>query len=115
MTAQRKVLATALTILTVAGAGGSASAEWVVDAKGKCVERWSADSLLRGPTAMLMSPTVPFRNAAGVFTYQSPDTGGWTGQGAFFFWGPALALVSGAAGVVDTCVWLGTGLADTMT
>src|SRR5215510_10609638 len=64
---------------------------------------------------MLMSPTVPFRNAAGVFTYQSPDTGGWTGQGSFFFWGPALALVSGAAGVVDTCVWLGTGLADTMT
>jgi hypothetical protein len=102
------LLASALAILTVEGAGARASAEWVVDPRGECVERWSPASVLRGPTAMLMSPTVPFRSGAGVFAYQ-------TTQGKFEFWGPVLAVLSGAVSVIDTCVWLGTGLADTVT
>jgi hypothetical protein len=111
MTIRGALLVAALAILTVAGAAERVSAEWVVDAKGECVEQWSPASMLRGPTAMLMSPTAPFRSAAGVFAY--PE--GWTTPGKFEFWGPVLAVLSGAAGVIDTCVWLGTGLVDTVT
>jgi hypothetical protein len=110
MTVRGALLVAALAILTVAGAAERASAEWVVDARGKCVEQWSPASMLRGPTAMLMSPTAPFRSGAGVFAYQ-----GWTTQRGFEFWGPVMAVLSGAVGVIDTCVWLGTGLADTVT
>jgi hypothetical protein len=110
MTIRGALLVSALAMLTVACAAERASAEWVVDAKGECVEQWSPASMLRGPTAMLMSPTVPFRSGAGVFAYQ-----GWTTQRGFGFWGPVMAVLSGAAGVIDTCVWLGTGLADTIT
>jgi len=102
------LLAAALAILTIEGAGERALAEWVVDSRGQCVEQWSPGSMLRGPTAMLMSPTAPFRSGAGVFTYE-------TSQGNLAFWGPVLAILSGTVGVIDTGVWLGTGLADTVT
>jgi hypothetical protein len=110
MTISGAFLVAALPILTVAGAAERASAEWVVDAKGECVEQWSPASMLRGPTAMLMSPTAPFRSGAGVFAYQGSTT-----QRGFEFWGPVTAVLSGAVGVIDTCVWLGAGLADTVT
>jgi hypothetical protein len=115
MTVRGAPLVAVLTILTVGGAAEPTSAEWVVDAQGKCVEQWSPASLLRGPTAMLMAPTAPFRNGAGVFVYQSPKARGWNSQEWFGFWGPVVAVFSGAAGVIDTGVWLGTGLADTVT
>ena len=102
------LLAAILAILAMDGAGEHASAEWVVDPRGQCVEQWSPASMLRGPTAMLMAPTAPFRCAAGVFTYD-------TMQGTSEFWGPVLAVLSGTVGVIHTGVWLGTGLADTVT
>jgi hypothetical protein len=98
-----------LAILTVDGAGERALAEWVVDARGQCVEQWSPASMLRGPTAMLMAPTAPFRCGAGVFAYEEST------QGPFAFWGPVLAVLSGTVGVIHTGVWLVTGLADTVT
>ena len=105
------VLVTAISL----GGGRVARADWIVDDRGQCVERWSAASLLRGPTAIMMSPTPPFRTAAGVFAYQSPSTNGGQGAPAFWFWGPVQSLLSGCAGVIDTVAWLGTGLADTVT
>jgi hypothetical protein len=59
---------------------------------------------------MLMAPTAPFRSGAGVFAYQDATT-----KGGFDPWEPAIAVLSGVAGVIDTGVWLGTGLADTVT
>ena len=106
------VLAAALGVPMLAGVAGPASAAWVVDAKGRCVAQWSPDSLVRGPTAMLMAPTAPFRNAAGVFAYGPPPEPGSRG---FDFWVPVVAVLSGTAGVIDTGVWFGTGLADTVT
>ena len=112
MTVREAALAAALVVPMLGGVTGSASAAWVVDAKGKCVAQWSPDSLVRGPTAMLMAPTAPFRNAAGVFAYGPPPEPGSNG---FDFWAPVVAVLSGTAGVIDTGVWLGTGLADTVT
>ena len=113
------------TIVRMAGAGLAAwltvgiarpaLAAWVVDDRGQCVEHWSPDSMLRGPTAILMSPTAPFRTGAGVYAYQSPSHGGWQAPGSFGFWGPVVAVGAGAAGVIDTVVWMGTGLVDTVT
>lgn len=113
MTVRGAVLAVALAVPMLAGVARPTSAAWVVDAKGRCVEQWSPDSLVRGPTAMLMAPTAPFRNAAGVFTYG--PTGEPSTKAGFDFWEPVLAVLSGTAGVIDTGVWLGTGLADTVT
>jgi hypothetical protein len=104
----RVFLVATLAILAVEGAGDRAWAEWVVNSRGECVEQWSPASMLRGPTAMLMAPTAPFRSGAGVFAYE-------TMQGNLAFWGPVLAVLSGAVGVIHTGVWLGTGLADTLT
>jgi hypothetical protein len=108
MAVRRVFLAVALASLTVGGATERAAAEWVVDTRGECVEQWSPASILRGPTAMLMSPSAPFRCAAGVFAYE-------TVQGSLAFWKPALAVLSATVGVIHTGVWLGTGLADTLT
>ena len=112
MTVRGAVLAAALGVPMLTGVAGPASAAWVVDAKGRCVPQWSPDSLVRGPTAMLMAPTAPFRNAAGVFAYGPPPEPSSKG---FDFWEPVVAVLSGTAGVIDTGVWLGTGLADTLT
>ncbi len=113
MTVRGAVLAAALAVPMLGDVAGPASAAWVVDARGRCVEQWSADSLVRGPTAMLMAPTAPFRNAAGVFAYAPPPEPGT--KAGFDFWEPVVAVLSGTAGVIDTGVWLGTGLADTVT
>jgi len=113
MTVRGTLLVAALAIPMVTGVAGRASAEWVVDARGRCVERWSPGSLLRGPTAMLMAPTAPFRHAAGVFTYEPPNPG--SGKQGFDPWAPVTAVLAGSAGILDSGVWLGTGLADTVT
>jgi hypothetical protein len=113
MTVRGAVIAAVLAAPMLGGVTGPASAAWVVDASGKCVQRWSPDSLVRGPTAMLMAPTAPFRNAAGVFAYAPPPEPGT--KAGVDFWQPVVAVLSGTAGVIDTGVWLGTGLADTVT
>ena len=113
MTVRGALLAAALAVPMLGGVAGPAAAAWVVDAQGKCVEQWSPESLVRGPTAMLMAPTAPFRNAAGVFAYAPPPEPGT--KAGFDPWEPVVAVLSGTAGVIDTGVWLGTGLADTLT
>ena len=113
MTVRGALLAAALTIPMLGGVAGPASTTQAADAQGKCVEQWSPESLVRGPTAMLMAPTAPFRNAAGVFAYAPPPEPGT--KAGFDPWEPVVAVLSGTAGVIDTGVWLGTGLADTLT
>src|SRR5262249_62083736 len=106
--AVRGVLVVAtLAILTVDGASERASAAWVVDSRGQCVEQWSPASMLRGPTAMLMAPTAPFRSGAGVFAYE-------TTEGKVGFWGPPVAVLAGVVGVIGTGVWLDPGFAETL-
>jgi hypothetical protein len=104
-----------IVLLLALGVASPTRAEWVVDASGRCVRTWTPASLLRGPTAIVSAPTAPVRTAAGVFTYQSPRTGGWNTQAPFAVAGPVVAFASGAAALIDTTVWLGAGVADTVT
>jgi hypothetical protein len=93
-----RVLCAAVLAAVLAAPAGAAKVD---DAEAHCVR----PSTLRGPTAMLEAPTAPFRTAAGVFTDMQPSPGAW---------GVPLAGLAFAGGLVDTVVWLGTGLADTL-
>lgn len=94
-------------------APAGAQCAWTVDAEGACVERWAPSDLRRGPTAIVNAPLLPFRNMAGgaVYAWNTPEW--WPAQ--IVGLGPAVILVSGAAGVVESVWWVGTGLADTLT
>jgi hypothetical protein len=103
----------ALVLWSVLQAHG-AVAGWVVNERGDCVAEWTAGSLLRGPTALLNSPLVPFRSAAGgvQLALNDPAQGGAKRKVLLV---PTLATIGGAMGLVEAAIWLGTGLADTLT
>lgn len=86
---------------------------WTVDANGACVEHWAPSDLLRGPTAIVNGPLRPVRTLAGGAEYAWNTTEWWPWK--IVGLGPAVTLVSGAAGVVEGVWWIGTGLADTLT
>lgn len=92
-----------------------ALAGWVVNAHGDCVREWTAAALLRGPAAMLNALLLPVRSAAGgvQLALDDPMRGGGIPRKVLL--PPALATVGGAMGLVEAVVWLGTGLADTLT
>jgi hypothetical protein len=92
----------------------SAVAEWVVNDRGDCVSEWTAASLLRGPTAMLNALPVPIRSAAGgvQVALDDPAQGGVKRKVLLT---PTLATIGGAMGLIESGVWLGTGLVDTVT
>jgi len=92
----------------------AAGAGWVVNERGDCVSEWTAGSLLRGPAAMLNALLVPFRSAAGGVQLALDDPAK-AGVKRKIFLTPTLAVVGGAMGLVESGVWLGTGLADTLT
>jgi hypothetical protein len=87
---------------------------WVVNERGDCVHEWTAASLGRGPAAMLNALAVPFRSAAGgvQIALDDPAKGGLKRK---LLLTPTLATVGGAMGLVEAGLWLGTGLADTVT
>src|SRR5262245_28362090 len=91
-----------------------ASSAWEVDAHGDCVRTWTAESLLRGPTALANAPLAPIRSAVGgaILARDDLTTGGVR---RVLLLGPTLTVMGGAMGFVDTGVWLVTGLADTVT
>jgi hypothetical protein len=91
-----------------------AAAEWAVDAEGDCVERWTPASLVRGPTAILMSPTAMPRAVAGAITSMGTLRED-SASGSSWAAAPVLVLFWGANGFVETIIWIGTGLADTVT
>jgi hypothetical protein len=86
---------------------------WVVDADGACVERWTSADLLRGPTAIVNAPLLPFRSLAGGAEYAWNTEEWWPYQIAVL--GPAVTLVAAGFGTVESLWWVTTGLADTLT
>lgn len=92
---------------------GVAPAAWTVDANGACVEKWAADDLLRGPTAIANGPLLPLRTMAGGAEYAWNTSEWWPWQIAGL--GTAVVIISGAAGVVEGVWWMCTGLVDTLT
>jgi hypothetical protein len=91
----------------------AARAAWVVDEHGDCVERWQPHDLLRGPTAIVNAPLWPFRTMAGGAVYAWNTAEWWPAQIAGL--GPAVILISGIAGAVESTWWIATGVADTLT
>jgi len=92
---------------------GVARAAWIVDSRGQCVQGWASSDLLRGPTAIVNAPLLPFRTFAGGAEYAWNTTEWWPYQITIL--GPAVTLFSGCFGVIESCWWAGTGLADTLT
>ena len=90
-----------------------ANAAWVVNERNECVRAWDASSLGRGPVAMLNAPLLPFRSAAGGFLTARDDR--QPGLRRKILLAPLLTLGGGAMGLVESGIWLGTGLADTVT
>ena len=74
---------------------------------------WTADALLRGPTAIVNTPLVPVRTAIGGAQLATDDPVADMKRKIMLT--PLLTLGGGAMGLVDAGVWLGSGLADTLT
>jgi hypothetical protein len=74
---------------------------------------WTSSDLARGPIAILNAPLVPFRSAAGGVQAALGDT--QAGLQRRIMLPPTLGLAGGAMGLVEGVIWLGTGLADTLT
>ncbi|MDX2169776.1 MAG: hypothetical protein SF182_22085 [Deltaproteobacteria bacterium] len=107
-------LGTALgVVLALLAPAQVARGAWVVDANGACVERWTSADLLRGPTAIVNAPLLPFRSLAGGAEYAWNTEEWWPYQIAVL--GPAVTLVSAGFGAVESLWWVATGLADTLT
>jgi hypothetical protein len=99
----------ALVVLRASGA----LAAWVVNERGECVHAWTPASLVRGPTAMLNAPLLPFRSAVGgVLAARDDRSPGLQGK---ILLPPTLAVVGGGIGLVESIIWFGTGLTDTVT
>lgn len=79
----------------------------------ECNPEWTPASLLRGPTAIVNAPLVPFRSAAGGVRLVASGTES-TVRGQVIL-APMMVLGGGATGLVEMVIWLGTGLADTLT
>jgi hypothetical protein len=87
---------------------------WVVDEHGDCVETWTPDSLLRGPTAIINAPLVPVRSAIGGVR-MARGRAGLSGYQGTVLLPPLLAVGGGATGLVEGLIWAVSGLADTVT
>ena len=104
-----RVAALAVVVLQASGA----PAAWVVNERGECVRAWTPASLVRGPAAMLNAPLLPLRSAAGgVLVAREDRSPGMQGK---ILLPPTLAVVGGGIGLVESVIWLGTGLTDTAT
>ncbi len=104
-----RVCALALVVLRASGA----LAAWVVNERGECVRVWTPASLVRGPAAMVNAPLLPLRSAVGgVLVARDDRSPGMQGK---ILLPPTLAVVGGGIGLVESVIWLGTGLTDTAT
>jgi hypothetical protein len=107
------VLALAAVSLAVAA---PARAGWTVNARGECVQAWTAPPATQGPVAMLNAFPLPFRQAAGggqVAAGGSQTKGG--GPVLKVLAWPTLVLGGFGVGILESPIWLFTGLADTLT
>src|SRR5262244_288383 len=46
-----------------------AQCAWTVNAEGTCVQEWAPADMMRGPTAIINAPLLPFRTTAGGAEY----------------------------------------------
>src|SRR5207245_3442076 len=100
-------------LLMVVLRASGALAAWVVNERGECVRAWTPASLVRGPAAMLNAPLLPLRSAVGgVLVARDDRSPGMKGK---ILLPPMLAVVGGASALVESAVWLGSGLTDTAT
>ncbi|TMB48983.1 MAG: hypothetical protein E6J60_13660 [Deltaproteobacteria bacterium] len=86
-----RVAALAVVVLQASGA----PAAWVVNERGECVRAWTPASLVRG-----------------VLVARDDRSPGMQGK---ILLPPTLAVVGGGIGLVESVIWLGTGLTDTAT
>jgi hypothetical protein len=107
MTKPIVLLLLALSVPSLARAG------WVVNERGECVEEWTTASLARGPAAIANAPLLPVRSAVGGVALARDDKS--PGKGRSVLLPPLLAIAGGGMGLVESCIWLGTGLVDTVT
>jgi len=98
----------------VALAAPPARAAWERDAQGRCVRVWTPASLGRGPLAMVDAFTAPPRTAVGATRFLADDPTPRSGVATVVLY-PVMGTAGFVAGFIDTGVWLGTGLVDTLT
>ena len=109
----RDVRGIVLVVASLVAFAGPAVAAWVVDEHGACVEQWQSGDLLRGPTAVANVPLLPVRSAIGGYRLAREDhTPGFESK---MLLPPMLILGGGAMGLAEGLLWLGTGMADTLT
>ena len=104
---------TLVVLATLIAPAGLAYGEWVVDANGDCVDKWTSRDVLRGPTAIVNAPLLPFRQMAGgaEYAWNRPEWTPWNRATL----GTAATGVSGAFGIVEGLWWIATGVPDTLT
>ena len=104
---------TMVVLATLIAPAGLAYGEWAVDANGACVDQWTPRDVLRGPTAIVNAPLLPFRQLAGGadYAWNQPEWSPWNRATL----GTAAAGASGAFGMVEGLWWITTGLPDTLT
>ncbi len=100
-------------LLAIALHAGVARAGWVVNDHGECVRAWTSASLARGPLAILNAPLLPVRSLVGGVQMANDDR--VPGLRRKILLTPLLAVGGGVMGVVESVIWLGAGLADTVT
>jgi hypothetical protein len=103
-----------LIAFVLALSSAAAHGAWVMNPEGECVREWTPASLARGPAAMLNAPLVPFRSAAGGVLLASSDRTPRPGLPRRILLPPLLAVVGGGMGLLESGIWLGTGLVDTV-
>jgi len=103
----------AAALSAVLAAPRSAPTAWVVNEQGQCVDEWSPQSMARGPAAIVNAPLVPFRSAAGG-VLEATDKGG-SGFMQRAVVPTMLGVVGLGMGVVESVIWVMTGVADTLT
>jgi len=74
---------------------------------------WQPADLLRGPTAILNAPLVPFRSVVGGVQLARQDRS--PGLQRKILLPPTLAIAGGGMGIAEGLIWGATGLADTVT
>ena len=103
------------TVLLCVLVARAASAAWVTNEAGECVREWAPASLARGPAAIVNAPLLPFRSAVGGALLAGSDRTPNPSWPHRILLPPLLTIVGGGMGLVEAGIWLGTGLADTIT
>ena len=105
-----------LGLLLAVGMTRAVGASSQVDDRANCEREWEwkASDLLRGPKALLMTPTAPLRSLAGGIQL-APEFWKSAKVPSGVMSVPAVIIVSGGVGCLEAIVWGGTGVLDLLT